>query len=199
VFLYPLAVSLIVTGVAWRWIFNPQYGIENALRALGWESAAFNWLSDPQTAMYAIIIASTWQSSGFYMALMLAGPKGIDTEIWSAARIDGASLWRIYLEIIIPMMRFTFLTCAILLSLGAIKARPVNMGSRLFHHQRHVGRRVHHAADHFGRIPPAFDVDGLAARMALQSSLLVFFLTMLPTGSAPVRPVERRPTADTSA
>jgi glucose/mannose transport system permease protein len=122
VFLYPLAVSLIVTGVAWRWIFNPQYGIENALHALGWESAAFNWLSNPQTAMYAIIIASIWQSSGFYMALMLAGLKGINTEIWSAARIDGASLWRVYLEIIIPMMRFTFLTCAILLSLGVIKA-----------------------------------------------------------------------------
>lgn len=122
VFLYPLAVSLIVTGVAWRWIFNPQYGIENALHAMGWESASFNWLSDPNTAMYAIIIASVWQSSGFYMALMLAGLKGINTEIWSAARLDGASLWRVYLEIIIPMMRFTFLTCAILLSLGVIKA-----------------------------------------------------------------------------
>jgi glucose/mannose transport system permease protein len=122
VFLYPLAVSLIVTGVAWRWMFNPQYGIEHVLRGLGWESASFNWLSDPQTAMYSIIIASIWQSSGFYMALMLAGLKGINTEIWSAARIDGVSLWRVYLEIIIPMMRFTFLTCAILLSLGVIKA-----------------------------------------------------------------------------
>jgi glucose/mannose transport system permease protein len=122
VFLYPLAVSLIVTGVAWRWMFNPKYGIEHVLRGLGWESASFNWLSDPQTAMYSIIIASIWQSSGFYMALMLAGLKGINPEIWSAARLDGVSLWRVYLEIIIPMMRFTFLTCAILLSLGVIKA-----------------------------------------------------------------------------
>jgi glucose/mannose transport system permease protein len=122
VFLYPLAVSLIVTGVAWRWMFNPQYGIEHVLQSLGWENASFNWLSDPKTAMYSIIIASIWQSSGFYMALMLAGLKGINTEIWSAARIDGVSLWRVYLEIIIPMMRFTFLTCAILLSLGVIKA-----------------------------------------------------------------------------
>lgn len=122
VFLYPLAVSLIVTGVAWRWIFNPQYGIEHVLQTMGWEDASFNWLSDPTTAMYAIIIASVWQSSGFYMALMLAGLKGINTEIWSAARLDGASLWRVYLEVIIPMMKFTFLTCAILLSLGVIKA-----------------------------------------------------------------------------
>lgn len=122
VFLYPLAVSLIVTGVAWRWIFNPQYGLQSLLQSMGFENASFNWLNDGQTAMYAIIIASVWQSSGFYMALMLAGLKGINTEIWSAARIDGVSLWRVYLEIIIPMMKFTFLTCAILLSLGVIKA-----------------------------------------------------------------------------
>ncbi|MBL4813614.1 MAG: sugar ABC transporter permease [Rhodobacteraceae bacterium] len=122
VFLYPLAVSLIVTGVAWRWIFNPQYGIQHLLQSMGFENASFNWLNDPSTAMYAIIIASVWQSSGFYMALMLAGLKGINTEIWSAARIDGVGLFRVYIEIIIPMMKFTFLTCAILLSLGVIKA-----------------------------------------------------------------------------
>jgi glucose/mannose transport system permease protein len=122
VFLYPLAVSLIVTGVAWRWILNPQMGLEAQLHRWGFEGASFNWLSDPQTAMWAIILASIWQSSGFYMALMIAGLKGINGEIWSAARLDGVPLWRLYAEIIIPMMRFTFLTCAILLSLGVIKA-----------------------------------------------------------------------------
>ncbi|WP_338052821.1 sugar ABC transporter permease [Qingshengfaniella alkalisoli] len=125
VFLYPLAVSLIVTGVAWRWIFNPQLGIEHFLHGLGWTSVNFNWLADGDTAMYAIILASVWQSSGFYMALMLAGLKSIPDEIWSAARLDGVSLWRVYLEIIIPMMKFTFLTCAILLSLGVIKAYDI--------------------------------------------------------------------------
>jgi len=125
VFLYPLAVSLIVTGVAWRWIFNPSLGLQSFLEGLGITGVNINWLADGRTAMYAIILASVWQSSGFYMALMLAGLKGINTEIWSAARIDGASLWRVYLEIIIPMMRFTFLTCAILLSLGVIKAYDI--------------------------------------------------------------------------
>jgi glucose/mannose transport system permease protein len=122
VFLYPLAVSLIVTGVAWRWILNPDMGLEATLHRMGWEGASFNWLADSQTAMYAIILASIWQSSGFYMALMIAGLKSINGEIWSAARLDGVSLWRLYVEIIIPMMKFTFLTCAILLSLGVIKA-----------------------------------------------------------------------------
>ncbi len=122
VFLYPLAVSLIVTGVAWRWILNPSMGLEATLHRMGFEGVSFNWLAQGDTAMYAIILASIWQSSGFYMALMIAGLKSINSETWSAARLDGVSLWRLYVEIIIPMMKFTFLTCAILLSLGVIKA-----------------------------------------------------------------------------
>lgn len=125
VFLYPLAVSLIVTGVAWRWIFNPTYGVQAGLHALGLTFINIDWLTNPDTAIYAIILAYVWQGSGFYMALMLSGLKSINSEIWSAARLDGVSLWRLYIEIIIPMMKFTFLTCAILLSLGVVKAYDV--------------------------------------------------------------------------
>lgn len=125
IFLYPLAISLIVTGLVWRWMFNPSLGIEAALRNLGWENASFNWLAQPDTAMYGIILASIWHGLGFYMALMLAGLKSINTEIWSAARLDGVSVWRLYIEVIIPMMKFTFLTCAILLSLGVVKAYDI--------------------------------------------------------------------------
>lgn len=125
IFLYPLALSLIVTGIAWRWIFNPDLGVQNFLRGLGWESANFNWLADTRTAMYGIILASIWHGLGFYMALMLAGLKSINSEIWSAARLDGVSLWKFYTEIIIPMMKFTFLTCAILLSLGVVKTYDI--------------------------------------------------------------------------
>ena len=124
-FLYPLAVSLIVTGIVWRWMFNPGLGVEKFLRNLGWESANFDWLSSHETAMYGIILAAVWQSSGFYLALMLAGLKSINTDIWSAARLDGASLLRLYVEVIIPMMKFTFLTCAILLSIGVVKAYDI--------------------------------------------------------------------------
>jgi glucose/mannose transport system permease protein len=125
IFLYPLAVSLVVTGLVWRWMMNPGLGIENFLHELGWQSASFNWLAAPETAMYGIILAQIWQSTGFYMALMLAGLKSINGEIWSAARLDGVSFWRLYGEIIIPMMKFTFLTCAILLSLGVVKAYDI--------------------------------------------------------------------------
>ena len=122
VFLYPLAVSLIVTGLAWRWLFNPSLGVQNFLHQIGLPWAHFDWLNYPETAMYGIILGTIWQGSGFYMALMLSGLKSINTEIWSAARLDGVSFWRLYFEIIIPMMKFTFLTCAILLSLGVVKA-----------------------------------------------------------------------------
>ena len=122
VFLYPLAVSLIVTGLAWRWLFNPTLGVESFLHQIGLPWAKFDWLNYPETAMYGIILGTVWQGAGFYMALMLSGLKSINTEIWSAARLDGVSFWRLYAEIIIPMMKFTFLTCAILLSLGVVKA-----------------------------------------------------------------------------
>ncbi|MCS6758317.1 MAG: sugar ABC transporter permease [Candidatus Devosia euplotis] len=85
----------------------------------------FDWLGSGETAIYCIILASVWQGSGFYMALMLAGLKSINSEIWSAARLDGVSTWKFYTEIIIPMMKFTFLTCAILPSLGVVKTYDI--------------------------------------------------------------------------
>jgi glucose/mannose transport system permease protein len=125
IFLYPLALSFIVTGIAWRWIFNPDLGAERLLRQLGFESATFDWLADPRTAMYGIILASIWHSLGFYIALMLSGLKSIDRELWHVARIDGVGAWRLYVEVVIPMLRWTFLTCGILLSLGVVKAYDI--------------------------------------------------------------------------
>jgi glucose/mannose transport system permease protein len=125
VFLYPLAVSLIVTGIIWRWLFNPTLGVENFLHSLGLTFIGFNWLARPETVMYGIILATVWQSTGFYMALMLAGLKSINTEIWQAARLDGVPFWRLYFEVIIPMMKLTFLTSILLLSIGVVKAYDI--------------------------------------------------------------------------
>jgi glucose/mannose transport system permease protein len=125
IFLYPLAVSLIVTGIIWRWLFNPSLGIQNFLHSIGLTWINFNWLADPQTVMYGIILGVVWQSTGFYMALMLAGLKSINVEIWQAARLDGVPFWRLYLEVIIPMMKLTFLTAILLLSIGVVKAYDI--------------------------------------------------------------------------
>jgi len=122
IYLYPMALSFIVTGTAWKWILNPGLGIEKAVRDLGFENFEFNWLVDPEFAIYTIVIAGVWQSSGFVMAIFLAGLRSIDDEIIKAAYMDGASLPRIYLRIIIPSMRATFLSAFIVLAHLAIKS-----------------------------------------------------------------------------
>ena len=120
VYLYPMAISLIITGLVWQWLFNPTMGLQQFFRDLGLKDFNFNWVGQKDKVMYAIVLAAVWQSAGFYMILCSAGIKGIDTEVWQASRIDGISKLRMYIEVIIPMMKFTFLTSFVLLSIGAV-------------------------------------------------------------------------------
>jgi glucose/mannose transport system permease protein len=122
IYLYPMALSFIVTGTAWKWILNPGLGLEKVMHDLGWESFAFGWLVDPQMAIYTVVIAGVWQSAGFVMALFLAGLRGIDDSILKAAQIDGASLPRIYWRIIIPSLRPVFFSTLMVLAHLAIKS-----------------------------------------------------------------------------
>ncbi|AMM87314.1 sugar ABC transporter permease (plasmid) [Martelella sp. AD-3] len=121
IILYPHAISFIVTGLVWQWMLNPTVGIEKAVRDFGWSTFAFDWLIRPEMAIYALVLAGVWQGSGLIMALMLAGLRGIDQDIWKAARIDGIPTWRVYLSIVIPMMRPTIITCVVLMSLSIVK------------------------------------------------------------------------------
>jgi glucose/mannose transport system permease protein len=122
VYLYPMALSFIVTGAVWRWILNPDLGLERLVRQMGFDSFTFRWLVDSKMAIYTIVIAAVWQSSGFVLALFLAGLRGIDDAIIKAAKVDGASLPRIYLRIVIPSLRAVFLSSMIILSHIAIKS-----------------------------------------------------------------------------
>ncbi len=121
IFLYPFALSFIVTGHVWAWIFSPEYGLQKAVRAWGWESFSFGWIADQKMVMYAIIIAGLWQGTGFVMALMLAGLRGIDEEIWKASKIDGIPTWRTYLQIVLPMMKPVLVTTFVFVASGAIR------------------------------------------------------------------------------
>jgi glucose/mannose transport system permease protein len=121
IYLYPMAVSFVVTGTAWRWILNPSLGLQQTVRDLGWSSFTFDWLGDPDRALYALVIAGVWQSTGFAMALFLAALRGIDGEIVKAARIDGAPVWKIYALILVPMLRPAFLTVVVLLSVAVLR------------------------------------------------------------------------------
>ena len=121
IFLYPFALSFIVTGLVWQWILNPEYGVEKIVRSIGFESFVFNPLYDIDIVIYGILAAGLWQGTGFIMCLMLAGLRGIDQEIWKAARIDGIPMWKTYIQVVIPMMRPVFVTTLVIIAAGIIK------------------------------------------------------------------------------
>jgi len=122
VYLYPMALSFIVTGTAWKWMLNPSMGIEKLFTDWGFTDFTFDWLVNREMSIYTIVIAAVWQSSGFIMALFLAGLRSVDDEIVKAAKIDGASLYSIYITIILPMMRPVFMSSIVILLHISIKS-----------------------------------------------------------------------------
>jgi glucose/mannose transport system permease protein len=122
IYLYPMALSFIVTGTAWKWILNPSLGLQKLMQDLGWSSFSFDWLVQSDMAIYCVVIAGIWQSAGFAMALFLAGLRGIDDSIIKAAQIDGASLPLIYWRIILPVLRPVVFSTVLVLSHLSIKS-----------------------------------------------------------------------------
>ena len=122
IYLYPMALSFIVTGTAWKWMLNPSLGLEKLMHDLGWQSFTFDWLVQGETAIYCVVIAGIWQSAGFAMALFLAGLRGIDDSITKAAQMDGASLPRIYWRVILPILRPVVFSTIMVLSHLSIKS-----------------------------------------------------------------------------
>jgi len=122
IYLYPMALSFIVTGTAWKWVLNPTLGIEKFAHDIGFETFKFDWLVTPEMSIYTIVIAGVWQSSGFIMAIFLAGLRSVDDEIIKAAKIDGAGIFSIYSKIILPMMRPVFMSAIVILVHLSIKS-----------------------------------------------------------------------------
>jgi glucose/mannose transport system permease protein len=121
IFLYPYAMSFVVTGLVWQWFLNPELGLQKLVRGLGWESFTFDWLINPAMVVFTLVIAAVWQASGLVMAIMLAGLRGVDSEIWKAARIDGIPAWRVYVSIVLPMLKPTIATAVVLKSITVVK------------------------------------------------------------------------------
>jgi glucose/mannose transport system permease protein len=120
-YMYPLAVSFIVTGTVWQWLYNPTGGIQFLVNSLGWTDFQFALTTDRKNAIWAIIITGVWQSAGFTMALFLAGLRSVDGDIIKAAQIDGASTFRIYRKVILPAITPIFLAVAVVQLQAAIK------------------------------------------------------------------------------
>lgn len=121
VFLYPYALSFVATGLVWQWLFNPSTGLQQVVQSLGWTDFAFDWIVDPDRAIYTVVVAGTWQAAGLVMALMLAALRGVDDELWKAARVDGIPTWRVYTSIVLPSVGPTVATVFVLLATAAVK------------------------------------------------------------------------------
>ncbi|MFX1672348.1 sugar ABC transporter permease [Paraburkholderia sp. A2WS-5] len=121
IFLYPYAMSFVATGLVWQWILNPELGVQAVLRHMGFAHAHFDWIVSQRFAIYTLVIATVWQASGLVMALMLAGLRGIEEELWMAARLDGIPRWRVYASIVVPMLKTSMSTAFVLLFVMVVK------------------------------------------------------------------------------
>ncbi len=121
IFLFPIAISFVVTGTVWSWLLNPTIGVQKLLRDLGWTDFRFDWVMDRDMAIYTIVVGAVWHGSGFAMALFLAGLRSVDADLVKAARIDGAGAWRTYTRVVLPCIGPIFVAVLVMLLQFAIK------------------------------------------------------------------------------
>jgi glucose/mannose transport system permease protein len=121
IYLYPHALSFIVTGLVWQWFLNPTLGLEKLVQDAGWATFTFDWLVSREMVVYTLVIAGIWQSAGLVMAILLAGLRGVDEDIWKATRVDGIPTWRVYLSIVLPLLRPMVITVTVLLAIAVVK------------------------------------------------------------------------------
>ena len=122
IMLYPLAISFIVTGLTWQWVLSPTIGVQQAVRDMGWNDFVFDWITQPDRSIYTLVFAGVWHQAGLIMAIMLAGLRGVDREIWRAARVEGIPIWRTYISIVLPMLRPLIVTCLVLIAIAVVKS-----------------------------------------------------------------------------
>ena len=121
IYLYPHAMSFIVTGLVWQWFLNPTLGLQKLMHDAGWQSFTFDWLVNKEMVVYTLVIAGVWQSAGLIMAILLAGLRGVDEDLWKAARVDGIPTWRVYFSIVLPILRPMLITSTVLLAIAVVK------------------------------------------------------------------------------
>ena len=122
ILLYPLSMSFIVTGLAWQWVLSPSIGVQHFVRDLGFPDFSFDWIARQDRAIYTLVFAGVWHQAGLIMAIMLAGLRGVDRDIWRASKMDGIPTWRVYLGIVLPILRPLLVTCIVLLSVAVVKS-----------------------------------------------------------------------------
>lgn len=126
VYLFPMAISFVASGVVWRWLLNSAEGdrasgLNRIFESLGLGFLQNPWWSDPTWGMAAIALPAIWQLSGYVMALFLSGFRGIPEELREAARMDGASEWKLYRHVIFPQLSPVALSALIIVGHMSLK------------------------------------------------------------------------------
>ncbi|MFC5748751.1 carbohydrate ABC transporter permease [Actinomadura rugatobispora] len=126
VYLFPMAISFIASGVVWRWLMNPApperaVGLNQLFGKTGLDALANNWWQDPAWGMAAMALPAIWQMSGYVMALYLAGFRAVPEDLREAARVDGASEWKVYRYVVFPQLRPVTLSALIILGHISLK------------------------------------------------------------------------------
>lgn len=123
IYLLPFSLSFVVTAAMWAWMYNFSHGVVNSLfDTLGLDFLKLNWIGDPNIAIYCIIIALIWQFSGYTMLIFLAGIKSVPESHIMAAKIDGASYFKLYTRIVIPQLKYWAFAAFVVLTVFALKS-----------------------------------------------------------------------------
>jgi glucose/mannose transport system permease protein len=176
VFLYPYAMSFVVTGLVWQWLFNPNLGLQNAMRDMGWATFTLDWTVRHDMVLYAVGLAMVWQGSGTTMAILLAALRGVDEEQWKAAQLDGISKPRYYRSIVLPQLAPAYVTAFVLLAVAVVRTFDV------------VVVMTSGGPGDASEVPAKFIVDHLFGRnnIALASAASVVMLLTVFTVLAPL-------------
>lgn len=121
VYYSPVVVSMVVAGIAWRWLYAENGLLNQALQAFGLSSAGVPWLTSPSFALWSVMLVTIWKGMGYYMVIYLAGLQGIPQDLYEAAAIDGSDGWRRHWDITLPLMRPYLWLVAIISAIAATK------------------------------------------------------------------------------
>jgi ABC-type sugar transport system permease subunit len=119
---FPYLVAMVSVGVIWGWIYNPRIGtIDAVLEAVGLGNLVHDWLGDSTTALGASLVAGIWRFTGFAIVIFYAAIQSIPTDLYEAARVDGASGWQSFWKITLPLVRDAMIVVVVWMTMDALK------------------------------------------------------------------------------
>ncbi len=121
VFYLPVVISIVVIGIAWKWLYSENGPLNYLLTASHLTSDKLNWLSDPNLALFSVMIVTVWRGLGYYMVIYLAGLQAIPKELYEASEIDGANSWQKHIYITLPLLKSSIVFVAVVSSINALK------------------------------------------------------------------------------